>query len=306
MEAKERLVKKTKKVNHRKIFYICMAAWPVVQFLVFYLYVNFNSILLSFQKFDYLNKGYEFVGFDNYREIFHDLFNDPVMKLAIKNTVQIFGISLISMFIPIILSYYIFKKYWANGIFKVVLFLPSIISSMAIVVCYKYFVENAIPVICEKWFHKDIEGLLSNLNTRWGTIIFFNIWMGVGTNFLLYLGAMTGISDSVFEAAQLDGANPFQEFTRIVFPMIFPTFSTFVITSFAVLFTNQAHVFTFYGSEANYSIYTIGYFLYSEAQSAQISDYPYLACMGIVLTFAAVPLCLGTKWLLARLGPKTE
>ena len=116
---------------------------------------------------------------------------------------------------------------------------------------------------------------------------------------------MTGISDSIIEAASLDGVTPVQEFIYIIFPMIFPTFSTFLITSFAVLFTNQMGLFDLYGVEANYSVYTVGYYLYKSIKTAAVGDYPYLAAFGILLTLVAVPLCLFTKWLLNKLGPKS-
>ena len=209
------------------------------------------------------------------------------------------------MFVSIVMSYYLYKKNVGSGFFKVILFLPSIIPSIAMVLCFKYFAEIAVPEIWKVLFDKDIQGLLSNSNTELGTIFFRSAWFGLAGNFLLYTGAMTGISDSVIEAAALDGVTPVQEFVYIIFPMIFPTFSTFLITSFAVLFTNQMGVFDLYGATANYSVYTIGYYLYKSVQNGSIADYPYLAAFGLLLTLVAVPLCFVTKWLLNKLGPKT-
>ena len=292
------------KKKSRLIFYICGVAWPVIQFIVFYVFVNFNSILLSFRNFDIQN-GYSFAGIDNFKRVFSEIATQPFLKTAFKNTFLIFGISIVSMFATLIMSYYLYKKHLFSGIFKVMLFLPSIIPGIALVICYKYFVEVGVPKIWEELFNISIQGLLSNPDTKLITILFFNVWFGVGSTFLLYSGAMSGISDSIIEAATLDGVTAMQEFGYIVFPMIFPTFSTFFITSFATLFTNQMSVFSFSGAQADYSVYTIGYYLYKSVQTATMDQYPYLSAFGLVLTVIIIPICLLTKKALDKFGPKT-
>lgn len=292
------------KKKSRLIFYICGVAWPVIQFIVFYVFVNFNSILLSFRNFD-IQSGYSFAGIDNFKRVFSEIATQPFLKTAFKNTFLIFGISIVSMFATLIMSYYLYKKHLFSGIFKVMLFLPSIIPGIALVICYKYFVEVGVPKIWEEVFNISIQGLLSNPDTKLITILFFNVWFGVGSTFLLYSGAMSGISDSIIEAATLDGVTAMQEFGYIVFPMIFPTFATFFITSFATLFANQMSVFSFSGAQADYSVYTIGYYLYKSVQTATMDQYPYLSAFGLVLTVIIIPICLLTKKALDKFGPKT-
>lgn len=297
---------KKKKITGRMVFYICMAAWPVIQFVVFYICVNFNSVLLAFKEFEY-GKGYSFVGLDNFAQVIQDLSEKLYMRIAIKNTFQVFFINIVVMFIPMTLSYYLYKKYTLSGFFKVMLFLPSIVPNMALTICFRNFADLGIPEIWEAVFGEKLQPLLYTSETQWATILFYNIFFGIGGNFLLYSGAMSGISDSIMEAAQLDCVKPIQEFTRIVFPLIFPTFSTFLITSFAVLFTNQANVYSFFGSDAEYQSYTLGYYLYKEALGdGAIGRYPYLSALGLLCTCVAIPLCFGTKYLLNKLGPKVD
>lgn len=298
-------IKNKKRWNKKWVFYICAVSWSVVQFLVFYVFVNFNSILLSFREMNYYKHEWQFAGLKNFKQVFDNFSQLSYMRDAFKNTFMIFGIHLLTMFVPIVLSYYIFKKYPMHELFKVFLFLPSVVSSIVLVLCYKYFVEVAIPDLSEIIFHREMKGLLSNPDTKWGTLIFYSVWIGMGGSFLLYLGAVSGISDSILEAGELDGVNPIQEFVYIVFPMIYPTFVTFMITGFATIFTNQLNLFTFYGEKAEYAYYTVGYLIYAQVRTAAISEYPYYAALGLVLTAIAVPLCLGTKWLLNKIGPKT-
>ena len=70
------------------------------------------------------------------------------------------------------------------------LFAPSIIPSIAMVTMYKQFVENAIPAFAKTIFGVAMSGLLQNPDTTFGSIIFYNIWVGFGVGILLYLGAM--------------------------------------------------------------------------------------------------------------------
>ena len=296
--------KVSSKKRQRLIFYTTAVIFPVAQFIVFWVCVNFNSILLAFRTFDY-QTGYDFAGFSNFKKVLDDIIHQPFMAAAFKNTLIVFAIGIVMMFSSIIISYYLYKKNFGSGFFKVILFLPSIVPSIVMILCFKYFVEIAVPEIWSKVYGESIQGLLSNPDTELATIFFRAAWFGIAGNFLLYTGAMTGISDSIIEAASLDGVTPVQEFVYIIFPMIFPTFSTFLITSFAVLFTNQMGLFDLYGVEANYSVYTVGYYLYKSIKLATVGDYPYLAAFGILLTLVAVPLCFLTKWLLNKLGPKS-
>ena len=165
--------KKKKKFNQRMLFYICAVAWPVVQFLIFYVAVNFNSILLSVRRLDYDTQTWQFAGFDNFKNVWNDFTEQAYMVNALKNTMIIFCVSLFTMFIPIIMAYYIFKKYPLSGLFKVFLFLPHIVSSMALVTCYKFFAELAIPELWQICFNKEIPGLAYNYDTMWGTLMFY-------------------------------------------------------------------------------------------------------------------------------------
>lgn len=119
--------------------------------------------------------------------------------------------------------------------------------------------------------------------------MFYYMWLSFGSMMLMYLGAMNGISESVAEAARLDGASTLQEFWYITFPMIYPTFSTLFYTSVASIFTNQINLYSIWGTEADSSVWTFGYYLYKEVARAESSqaNYPYLATIGLGMTIIA-------------------
>lgn len=296
----------SKKKQKDLIFYICLLFFPLLQFCVFYIGVNANSFLLAFK--DYSSGSAKFVGFDNFERLFYDFKNMPMFEYALKNSFTAYFAGLIfGMTVGLTFSYYIYKKMWGATFFKIVLFAPSIISSMITVILYSYFVNEYIPAVASQWFDVKVYGLLTNKDTRFITVLFFNIWMGFGSSILMYQGAMHNISESVIEAAQIDGVGPIGEFVRIVLPQIFSTVSVFLLTGLAGIFTNQMQLFAFFGANNEPRFYTIGYYLYYKVQTAMTYvEYPYLSALGIVITVCTIPVVLFCRWLFTKIDPMSD
>ena len=286
-------------------FYSVMFAVPLLQFIVFYIGVNFNSLLLVFQK---IRDGETtFAGFENIVRIVKDLFSEPIFKYAIRNSLVFYIISLLfGTSLALFFSFYIFKRFPLWSVFRVFLFVPQVISSIVMVILFTYMVELGIPTLFRDVFGVQMEGLLENASTTFGTIVFFNIWVSFGTNVLLYVGSMNNISDSVVEYAKIDGANYFQEFIYIILPLIYPTIVTFIIIGLAGIFTNQMNLFSFYGKSAEIRFYTFGYYFYVKALKASASEYPYLASLGVIITLVIAPVTIVIRKLLEKFGPKTD
>lgn len=289
------------------IFYCLMMIWPVAQFCVFYIGVNFNSILLSFQDIDIVN-GTTTWTFEKIIQAFQDMTSSKNLLLTAQNSLLVYFLSLIiGTPLGLFFSYYIYKKMPGSGAFRVLLFMPSIVSGIVMVAMFQFFVEQAVPQLWSDLFGIKIKGLIENPDTRFGTILFFCIWSGFGTSVLMYSNAMSGISQEVVESAHLDGATGFREFIHITFPMIFPTLSTFLITGVAGIFTNQFALYSFYGGGAPNDIQTYGYYMYMKTKNATSeAEYPILSAMGLWMTIVAVPLTLLVKWALEKFGPSED
>ena len=289
------------------MFCLLIIAVPAIQFAFFYVGVNANSIIMAFQKYEIdsnTNLGkYVFAGFANFKKMFYELKYGQEILTAFKNSMLVFFINiLVGTTLALFFSLYIYKKMPGSKVFNVILFAPSILSSIVTVTMYKNFVEVAFPEI----FHiTSGMGLLSNPETKMQTLIFFMIWIGFGTQLLVYSGSMNTIDSSITEAGLLDGVNSIQEFIYIILPLIYPTIVTFLITHIAGIFTNQLNLYSFYGNGADTSYITIGYFLFRDTNLASKAEYPLLATYGIALTFIAAPITLIGKRLLEKLGPKT-
>ena len=289
------------------IFYYAMIALPLIQFIVFYIYVNFNSFALAFQRLDYDKGGFVFANWENFSSVFKE-FREHIFDVSIKNSLELFfWTMLFGSGFAILFSYYIYKQKYLSSTFKFILYTPHIISSVVFVIIFMYFADIAIPALVKEIFGKEMIGLLSEPKITRSTIMFFNIWIGFGTQVLMYSGAMSSISESVIESGQLDGVKPFRELVSIVVPLIWPTFVTFMVVNVVGLFTNQMSIFSFFGYRASDhgQLETFGYYLFAGVKQATRAEYPYYSALGLLLTLVAVPITLISKWLLEKFGPKT-
>lgn len=286
------------------LFYSLLMAFPVAQFLVFYIGVNFNSILMAFQRINIQQNTVEWTA-SNIQNAF-EMMTASSELLSVMSVSILAYVILTGLGVPLGLffSYYIYKKLPLSGAFRVILFLPSILSAIVMATIFQFFVERAIPTAMMQFFDVEMMGLLENSETRFATIIFYNILMGFGANVLMYTNSMSGISQEVVEASQLDGATTLQEFVHVTLPMIYPTLTMFLFTGVAGIFTNQLHLFSFYGGTAPNEVSTYGYYFYTKTQGAKsVAEYPLLSAMGLLMSSVAVPLTLLVKWLLEKFGP---
>ena len=298
----------------RRIFALLMLAIPLLQFAIFYVYVNLNSILMAFSEytFDIENSGYivEFVGFANFEKAL-DIMLSPIGGEMLLNSLKLYGCNLvIVMGLALIFSYYIAKKFPMAGFVRVVLYLPHVVSSVVFAILYRYLVTDVYMDFVLKLTGAEVSGLLELGNgTQYSTILFYNIWMGFGINVMLFTNAMSGINSSVLESAKLDGVNIVQEFIYIYIPMIFPTFITFIVTGLAGLFTNQMALLAFFGDSGKNEFNVYGFYLYVKALRADYvgeTTYSMLSAMGLIITLIIAPLTIGVRKLLMKYGPRVD
>lgn len=290
------------------IFYICILALPVLQLCVFYVGINVNTIKLAFQRFDYANGEYVFNGLTNFREFINNLKNLTVLQYAVKNSAILYLVGLVvGLPLNLAFSYFLYKKVPMSGLFRVVLFMPQILSSIVMSLMFVYFVERGVPAIAEI-FGRTLPSLLGKRDTTFPLIVFFCIWSGFGTQIIIYSTAMSGVDESLIEVGKLEGINFFQEFFRIVLPLIYPTITTFLVVGIASFFTHQASLYNIYGQNAPEYTQTIGYYLFVQVvgSNATLADYPRASAAGILFTLIAAPLTILVKNLLEKYGPSTE
>lgn len=307
---RKKKIRSAKSKNFAKnLFLFCVLIIPVIQFCIFYIGVNINSILLAFKQYDIATGEYHFIGFGHFKEFIRQIGTDFTLQFATKNSFLLYAIGLfICMPLHIMSSFFVYKKIPLSGMFKIFLYVPSIVSSVVMTIMYKYFVDRAVPSLLNLFGVQNVPDLFKSQQTAWSVIIFYNIWFGLGSGIILYTGAMSRIPDSLIEYGKLEGLGMWKEFWKVTVPLIFPTLTVFLVTGIAGIFTNQAGLYTFYGGNAPQYLYTYGYYLFVKVvgDTAQLADYPFASAAGLLFTLFVAPITLLAKYLLEKFGPSAE
>lgn len=198
-----------------------------------------------------------------------------------------------------------YKKCLFSKFFRVLLYLPTLLSVLALSIIQYYILELGVPEIAGK-FGKDLDGILSNPDTALTGLIVLQIWFGFCKGIMLYPATMSSIPDSAIESARIDGCGAWGEFWHIILPLIYPTITVMFIADLAGIARVDLGTFNMYGQYTDPKLYTIGYYLYNETLKAGIADYPHLATFGVFLTLIVVPVVLLVRYLLNKFGPSED
>jgi len=288
-----------------KLFIYSIIALPVIVWATLYIGGNITMVLTAFQEYDPITKTYSFVGFINFKEFFIDLFNEPLLEKSAINSFIVYGVELLLMMpINILVSYCIYKRIYGAGFFKVVLFLPSIISGIIWVLLFKYLLENGVPAL----FPEIKTSLLTNDDTAFPIMLGYKLWLGFAGSMILYTGAMSKVPVSLVEYGKIDGLNFMQELWHLTIPCIFPTITIFLVTGVAGIFSDQMALYSFYGQGAPTNAYTFGYYFFRAVfgNAAKPAEFPYASAAGLSFTLVVAPLTLLVKYLLEKYGPSVE
>lgn len=310
-----------KRISQRKLkqilFFASIVTLPILQFCICYIYVNINSFVLAFQKYSHANQEgmiyiIEFAWLSNFKEAISELTSRSMLDAYRNSLLLFFFTTIIGLTLALIFSYYIYKKYPMGEFFRVILFMPKILSGVVFCVLFKYITSEVYPMIMLEVFGVEVQGLLYSLKTSLGTMLFFSLWIGFGINVLMFSGSMSGIDEAIVESAQLDGVNAIQEFIFITVPMIWPTFVSFLTINFTGLFTDQMHLHAMFGTDAaSNGVTTFGYYLYKSTVAADFvtvdkPSYSVLAAMGLMMTAVMLPLTLTLRKGLRKFGPSVD
>jgi len=201
---------------------IFLSPWVITLFL-FWLFPLLYSLYLSFTNYSLGVQGIEFIGLQNYIQ----LFSDTKFLASLKNTfVFVIGTIPFTTVFALLLALLINRKIRFATFFRSAYFLPSLVSLvvMALVFTSLYqkggyleflFGLTGIPT--------PERGFLLSEPTALFSIMFMDVWIASGYYMLIFLAGLRSIPDELYEAAELDGANKFQQFFKITLPALRPT-----------------------------------------------------------------------------------
>lgn len=219
---------------------------PVVVFFIINSYAPMVGIYYAFTRFDFTRSLFnsEFVGMENFKF----LWNSGILtKLTVNtlgyNAAFIFFGNTLAIFCAILLSE--IKLKWFKKLTQSIMFLPYFISFVILsVVVYNLFnYDSGFLNTMLKSLHMNPVDVY---NTPWvwiPLIIIFYLWKNLGYSMVIYLAAITGISDEYYEAAKIDGANIFHRVWYITIPMLKNTFVVLLLFALGSIMKGQFDLF---------------------------------------------------------------
>ncbi len=289
------IIKKKKDLG-ATIFIISMLIIPIISFLFFYVYINFNSILMAFQYRTGDGAGSVEIGFKNFQIAFSNFTDiDGEYFSYLLNTFIYFGQdTFISMPLSLIICYFIYKKIALHKVLRVIIYLPIIMTPTIIAVLFEYMIGAGGPyqAICGKMGIEPIAPILTDPQYALKAILFYSIYSGLGSRFVLFGGAMNSIDTSVIEAGKLDGVGPFRELISIIIPCIWPTFATMILISFTGVFTASGPSLLF-DPEGRYGTNSISFWIYRKA--SEDGSQELASATGLIFTLLGLPIVFIVK-----------
>ncbi|MCB9077010.1 MAG: sugar ABC transporter permease [Anaerolineaceae bacterium] len=210
--------------QQKKIVPLLFLLIPLALLVVFTYIPVVNMFWYSFLKWDGFSKDRTFIGFENYIEVFTrpELFG--VFWVSLYYFVGSFVQMGLALYFATILSF----KVKLKNLFKGILFFPYLINGVAIGFIFLYFFkpDGVLDILLAAVGLGEYTQLwLGNRNIINISLASVSVWMYMGLNFVLFLGAIQSIPSDIYEAADLDGANNWQKFRYIIIPSIMPILS---------------------------------------------------------------------------------
>jgi multiple sugar transport system permease protein len=253
---------------------------------VFLLYPIAYLIYLSFTAGNFTREGAHWIGFRNYLR----LWLDPDFWQVLGNTAYFTVATVIpSVLIPLGLAVLLNRSMTLRGALRTAYFIPSITSLVAVGLGFRWLFQNEGPV----------NGFLNGLGiesvqwlgtTTWAmpVLILLSVWKQLGFNMVVFLAGLQAIPENRYEAAELDGANGWQQFWNITLPGLRSTLVFVGVTTaiFTLRSFEQPYVMT--GGGPLNSTNLLVFYIYNQA-FAQF-DMGYAAAAAIVLLAVAIGL----------------
>ncbi|CAN2178917.1 UgpA ABC-type sugar transport systems, permease components [Candidatus Nanopelagicaceae bacterium] len=287
--------RKKLKVPYLFIF-LCMSPW-IFGIIIFTAYPMIASFYQAFTKFNLIDKP-EWVGLDNFHRMFYE---DSDFWLALKNTIWISAISIpLRIVFALFTAWVLTKPKRGSSLYRTIFFLPSMVPTVAASMAFTYIFNPAYGPI-----NRGLEAIgikeppfwfMDPKWSKWGLIL-LGLW-GIGDTMIIYLAGLLDVPKSLYEAASLEGASPWQSFRYVTLPMMTPviffSFVTGVIGSFQ--YFTQAYVASGQVNDYSHAMYFYATHIYFTAFRAYEMGYASaLAWVLLVITLACTLVILKTQ-----------
>jgi ABC-type sugar transport systems, permease components len=235
----------------------------------------------------------KFVGLRNFINLFN---SDRVFWIAFKNTiVYAIAANIGQNGLALIFSILLVKQNSINNFFKTVYYLPAILSSVAVGFTWGFILDPTIGIV-----NTALNGMgLGSLALSWLgdhrtvilSIAFIHIWQAVGGATILFIAGLLDISNDYYEAANIEGANRWQTFIHITFPLLMPVTIINIVLTTIGCFKSFDYVYILTGGGGDNSSHVLATWLFK--QGFQYNAVGYASAISVILSITVSLIALG-------------
>lgn len=215
--------------KEQRAAYLFLSPW-LIGLALFWVIPIVASLLLSMSEYQII-KPPQWVGLQNYREMLTD---DRTFWVSVRVTLKYMLMSVpLYLVSGLLLSLLLNLKIRGMNLFRTILFLPSVLSGVAVAVLWVALLNpdvGAVNEILRSLGMSDPPRWLDSPTWAVPSVVLVGLW-GIGGGAIIYLAGLQNISAQLYEAALLDGAGPWQRFRYVTLPMITPTLLFVLLTS---------------------------------------------------------------------------
>ncbi|MEV0234956.1 sugar ABC transporter permease [Nonomuraea sp. NPDC050786] len=219
-------------------------------FAGFLLWPLANSLYLSFTKFDGINPAV-FTGLDNFAQ----LAGDARFRHALGNTaLYVVGSVVLGTLLSLCLALAFNGTGWLHRIMRTVFFLPSVTSSIALMLMWKWVLfpsDVGLANTIVSWFGGSAVAWLATPALAIPILVLMSVWGGMGYGMVLYVAGLGSIPEEYYEAARIDGASTWRQFRHITLPLLRPVTTYVVVTGLIGAFQVFEAVYIVFSTGAN-------------------------------------------------------
>ena len=247
--------------------------------IIYAFYLSFNKVSLVGDV------QYQFIGFKNYLTAF----KDERVLIALKNTLRYVVIVVpIQTMIALVLAFVLNSGIKFQNTFRTLLFLPTLTSSSALTMIFMFLFSMNGPVnklLIQMGLLSAPVGFLNESATVMNAIIIMNIWSTVPMFMTIYLAGLQDIPNTMYEAAEIDGASVFQRLTKITIPQLVPVTNYIIMIGLASTFQlfDQTYIVSGGSGGPNNATLTLSLIIYQYAFKT-FGTIDYASAIAILLT----------------------
>lgn len=301
MTDKKKLLKK-QIIEYRWVYALGI---PGLCLLFLFSYLPMKGLIMAFQDYNPFLGVLEspFVGLKHFKT----LFQDAKFYSMLRNTLVISGLNLLTFPAPIILALLLnevrsksYKKFIQTSIY-----LPHFLS-WTIVASLTFFLLSAEQGVLNKIaVMMGDEPTAYLFSTKWiyPILILQSVWKGIGWGSIVYLAAIAGVDQSLYEAAKIDGANKFQCMLKITLPSIMPTIAVMLIMKMgSIISVDFEQVFLMNNAMVKRQLEVFEIYIFNNGIAGGSTQFSYTTAIGLFKSVINTTLVIFANWLTNRKG----